>query len=78
MTTFTIDEQNNITAFGSAEEAAAATATPFDSFASQKQLADLMAAAESLWDPRIKHQEARLDFRFDVSFSNRRVISGRN
>jgi hypothetical protein len=44
MTIFTIDEQNNITAFGSAEEAAAATATPFDSFASQKQLADLMAA----------------------------------
>jgi hypothetical protein len=41
MTTFTIDEQNNITAFGSAEEAAAATA-PFDSFASQKQLAELV------------------------------------
>jgi hypothetical protein len=44
MTTFTIDEQNNITAFGSAEEAAAATATPFDSFASQKDLAELVAA----------------------------------
>jgi hypothetical protein len=44
MTTFTIDEQNNITAFGSAEEAAAATATPFDTFASQKQLAELVAA----------------------------------
>jgi hypothetical protein len=43
MTTFTIDEQNNITAFGSAEEAAAATATPFDSFASQKELAGLVA-----------------------------------
>jgi hypothetical protein len=43
MTTFTIDEQNNITAFGSAEEAAAATATPFDSFASQKELAARVA-----------------------------------
>ena len=35
MTTFTIDEQNNITAFGSADEAAAATATPVDSFSTQ-------------------------------------------
>jgi hypothetical protein len=43
MTTFTIDEQNNITAFGSAEEAAATTATPFDSFSSQKELAGLAA-----------------------------------
>ena len=43
MTTFTIDEQNNITAFGSAEEAAATTATPFDSFSSQKELAGLVA-----------------------------------
>jgi len=41
MTTFTIDNDNNITAFGSAEEAAAATTTPFDSFASQKELAKL-------------------------------------
>jgi hypothetical protein len=41
--TFTIDEQNSITAFGSAEEATAATATPFDSFASQKELAGLVA-----------------------------------
>ena len=40
MTTFTIDEQNNITAFGSAEQAAAAT--PFDSFGSQKELAGLI------------------------------------
>src|SRR5271165_6839919 len=39
---FTIDEHNNITAFGSSEEAAATT-TPFDSFASQKELADLAA-----------------------------------
>jgi len=41
--TFTIDSENNITAFGSAEEAAAATTTPFDSFASQKDLAELLA-----------------------------------
>lgn len=43
MTTFTIDSDNNITAFGSAEEAAAATTTPFDTFASQKELAELIA-----------------------------------
>jgi hypothetical protein len=41
MTTFTIDQQNNITAFGSAEEAAAASTTPFDSFSSQQELAEL-------------------------------------
>ena len=44
MTTFTIDTENNITAFGSAEVAAAATTTPFDTFASQKELAALAAA----------------------------------
>ena len=44
MTTFTIDNDNNITAFGTPEEAAAATTTPFDSFASQKELAELIAA----------------------------------
>ena len=43
MTTFTIDNDNNITAFGSAEEAAAASTTPFDSFASQKELMELTA-----------------------------------
>src|SRR5450432_146314 len=43
MTTFTIDEQNNITAFGSQEEATAATATSFDSFASEQELTDLIA-----------------------------------
>jgi hypothetical protein len=42
--TFTIDEQNSITAFGSAEEATAATAAPFDSFASQKELAGLVTS----------------------------------
>ena len=43
MTTFTIDEQNNITAFGTPEDAAAANTTPFDSFSSQKELAGLSA-----------------------------------
>jgi hypothetical protein len=43
MTTFTIDTDNNITAHGTPEEAAATTATPFDSFASQKELAELAA-----------------------------------
>jgi len=47
MTTFTINDENNITAFGSAEEAAAATTTPFDTFANQKELAQLAAA----WPP---------------------------
>ncbi len=43
MTTFTIDSENNVTAFGSAEEAAVATTTPFDSFACQAELAELVA-----------------------------------
>jgi Protein of unknown function (DUF3489) len=42
--TFTIDTDNNISAFATAEEAAAATATPFESFATQKELAQLAAA----------------------------------
>jgi hypothetical protein len=41
MTTFTIDTDNNITAHGTPEEAAATTATPFDTFAGQKELAEL-------------------------------------
>jgi hypothetical protein len=41
---FTIDEQNNITAFGSAEEAATTTATPFDSFSSEQEIAELAKA----------------------------------
>ena len=41
--TFAIDNENHITVFGSAEEAAAATTTLFDSFASQKELAELLA-----------------------------------
>jgi hypothetical protein len=43
MTTFTIDSENNITAFATPEEAAATTTTPFDTFASQKELAELAA-----------------------------------
>src|ERR1700675_2452169 len=42
MPTFTIDNDNNITAHGTPEEAAAASATPFDSFSSQKELAGLV------------------------------------
>jgi len=44
MTTFTIDQENAITAFATAEEAAASSATPFDNFASQKELAVLAKA----------------------------------
>src|ERR1035438_89995 len=47
MKTFTIDNDNNISVFATQEEAAAATATPFDSFASQQELADLAKA----WPP---------------------------
>jgi Protein of unknown function (DUF3489) len=43
MKTFTIDVDNAITAFATAEEAAAALTTPFESFASQKELAALAA-----------------------------------
>ena len=41
MTTFTINDQNEIAAFATPEEAVAATATPFDTFASQKELSAL-------------------------------------
>src|ERR1035441_6734914 len=47
MTTFTIDNDNNITAFATPEEAAATTTTPFDSFASQQELAELVGG----WPP---------------------------
>jgi hypothetical protein len=43
MTTFTIDTDNNITAHGTPEEAAATSTTPFDSFANQKELTELVA-----------------------------------
>ena len=43
MKTFTIDPENSISVFATPDEAAAATTTPFDSFASQKQLAELAA-----------------------------------
>ena len=44
MKTFTIDTENNISAFATPEEAAATTTTPFESFASQKELAQLAGA----------------------------------
>ena len=47
MTTFTINEKNEIVAFGSAEEAAATAATPFDSFTSQQEFGELAAS----WPP---------------------------
>jgi hypothetical protein len=43
MTTFTIDTDNNITAHGTPEKTAATTATPLDTLASQKELAELAA-----------------------------------
>jgi hypothetical protein len=44
MKTYTIDEDNNISVFASKREAAAASATPFDPFTSQSELAELAAA----------------------------------
>jgi len=44
MKTYTIDNENNITAHGTPEEAAGATTTPFDSFANQKELAEVAKA----------------------------------
>ena len=43
MTIFTIDNENSITAFATAEAAAAASTTPFDLFTDQKELAELLA-----------------------------------
>ena len=43
MKTFTIASDNNITVFASKKEAAAASATPFDPFTSQSELAELAA-----------------------------------
>jgi len=43
MTIFTIDETDNVTAFATAEAAAAASTTPFDLFTDQKELAELIA-----------------------------------
>src|ERR1035437_1016606 len=42
MKTFTLDAENNISAFATPEEAVATTATPFDTFASQKELLSLI------------------------------------
>ncbi len=44
MTTFTINNENEMVAFASPEEAATATTTPFDTFATQQELAELAAA----------------------------------
>ena len=41
MTTFTIDPDNHITAHATPEAAAAATSTPFDTFSSQPEFAEL-------------------------------------
>lgn len=41
--TFTIDNDNNITAHATPEQAAAVTPTPFDSFATEEELAELIA-----------------------------------
>jgi hypothetical protein len=43
MKTFTIDSDNSITVFATKKEAAAASTTPFDSFASPSELAELAA-----------------------------------
>jgi hypothetical protein len=39
--TFTIDTENNVTAFASLADASSATPTPFDCFASEQELAEL-------------------------------------
>ena len=44
MKTFTIHTDNNISVFASKKDAAAASATPFDPFTSQEELADVAAA----------------------------------
>ena len=43
MKTVTIDTDNNISAFATPAEAAATTITPFDTFASEKELVSLIA-----------------------------------
>lgn len=43
MKTFTIDHENDITVFATPEEAAVATATPFDSFTNEQELTALIA-----------------------------------
>ena len=43
MTIFTIDTDNNVTAFATAEAANAASTTPFDLFTNQEELAELLA-----------------------------------
>jgi hypothetical protein len=48
MTTFTIDNDNHITAHATPEQAAATTTTPFDSFSSLEELVELAKA----WPPK--------------------------
>jgi hypothetical protein len=43
MKTFTIDAENNVSVFATKKEAAAASTTPFDTFTSQNELAELAA-----------------------------------
>ena len=43
MKTFTIDPENNISVFSTPEEASAAATTPFDTFTSENELAELAA-----------------------------------
>jgi hypothetical protein len=43
-TIFTIDDENSITAFATAEAAAAACTTPFDLFTNQQELSELIAS----------------------------------
>lgn len=62
MTTFTIVSDNNITAFGTAEEATAATATPLDRFSV----------------PDVRYLEARQQFEgfrpIGAGAANRRIV----
>ena len=44
MKTFTINEQNQVVAFATQEEAAASSATPFDTFTTEQELAELAKA----------------------------------
>lgn len=66
MKTFSIDNENNISVFTSQEEAAAATATPFDSFNNQQELAELAMGwpderLVAIWNslPGVKPTEAQ-------------------
>jgi hypothetical protein len=75
MTTFTINEQNEIVAFATAEEATATTATPCDSFTSNQELAELAASWRTerlvaIWNSLAGVTPVQ-------SFKNHRVAAGR-